>query len=242
MNAELKCEQTLLVQADFDGELDAAESIAVHQHRRDCAACTSAYETLSRTHGISQRAAHHVAPLTLRAAVMKRARPQRRMAAAPWFGGAFAGLAAAALAVVLIRTPGSETQALLDSHVRALQSSSHLIDVESSEHHVVKPWFNGHLDYSPPVKDLAAQGYPLHGGRIDVFEGQSVAVLVYQAGRHSVDLFVRPTNKSAGSVHASTDRGFNIRDWTADGMRLTAVSDLNAHELDAFVSEWQSSQ
>jgi anti-sigma factor RsiW len=129
---------------------------------------------------------------------------------------------------------------LVDSRVRAAQSESHLLDVISTNHHVVKPWFDGRLAYSPPVKDLAQEGFPLLGARIDVIKGQSVAVLVYQAGRHQVDLFAWPVEEKIGSIATSRTRGFNLIQWTAQDTVLTAVSDLQQQELENFSERWRA--
>ena len=124
---------------------------------------------------------------------------------------------------------------VLDAHVRALLTD-HLTDVLSSDHHTVKPWFAGKLDFSPTVDDLASQGYALAGGRLDYLDGRPVAALVYQHQRHIINLFSWPVPQ-AGDTPAAVEvrQGYNQIHWMQGGMTYWAVSDLNVDELHAFV-------
>ncbi len=118
--------------------------------------------------------------------------------------------------------------------MRSLQPG-HLTDVETSDQHTVKPWFNGKLDVAPPVIDLTAQGFTLIGGRLDDINGETVAAIVYRRRNHVINLFVA---ESLGAKHAGaaaeTRHGFNVRHWKEDGLDFWAVSDINADELDEF--------
>jgi anti-sigma factor RsiW len=154
-------------------------------------------------------------------------------------GAAFAVGVVASIAVMLVlRGAGDEdrlAQAVVDSHVRSLMSA-HLVDVESSDKHTVKPWFSGKLDYAPPVKDLAADGIPLTGGRLDYLGQRPVAALVYRLNRHTINVFVWPTAGDSPKDPAFAVRqGFNVAHWTGDGMQFWAVSDVNTTELHNFV-------
>jgi anti-sigma factor RsiW len=132
------------------------------------------------------------------------------------------------------RANDAELQMVLDGHLRSL-APGHLTDVTSTDQHTVKPWFAGKLDFSPPVVDPASAGYPLVGGRVDVVAGLPTAALVYSRRSHIINLFIRPTDRvGTGPARESVRRGYNIVTWSASGMQLWAVSDLNLEELREF--------
>jgi anti-sigma factor RsiW len=122
------------------------------------------------------------------------------------------------------------------SHVRSLMAT-HLMDVASTDQHTVKPWFNGKLDFSPPVNDFVKDGFPLVGGRLDYIEGRPVAALVYQHGKHVINVFMWPTTGTATSAERiETEHGYNVEQLTVAGMNCWVVSDLNQMELDKFAN------
>jgi len=126
---------------------------------------------------------------------------------------------------------------LVADHVRALQVGP-IAEVLSSDRHTVKPWFQGRLDYAPPVFDLADEGFPLLGGRIEHVRGNPVAALSYTHNRHVLDVFVWPTAASAAPIR-SVRRGFNVEHWADDSMQYWAVSDMDPEEMASFASLWQ---
>lgn len=240
------CGKSLLLQAEFDGELDAAQAAVLAEHRAGCPVCQRNEALLAAAHRVMRGATYHRAdPELVRAVTGRlgagRAPPRRRMSM-PWQGlagfGAGAALAAAAVLTLLPAAPPQLTAALVDDHVRALQPG-HLLDVVSTNQHTVKPWFDGKLDFAPPVKDLAAAGFPLLGGRLDYIQGRSVAVLVYSHGKHLIELFVWPTSSGLAEPARASREGYNVVHWTADGMSLSAVSDLDAAGVEDFVRTWQ---
>lgn len=155
------------------------------------------------------------------------------------FGAGFALAACLALLLVLPRGGGLPDD-VVASHIRALQPG-HLLDVASTDQHTVKPWFDGRLDYAPPVKDLKAEGFPLAGGRLDYLAGRPVAALAYQRRQHVVQLYAWPDGSHLERGPAEGSRsGYNWVRWSRDGMAFWAVSDLNAAELADFVRHWQA--
>jgi len=198
---------------------------------------------------IKQRASYHAAPAVLRSAIKRdlitpatQPRPMARWLSIDWLRMPAAFAAGLLLALLLPAmwhsSPGAAdlTNELVDSHVRSLQLA-HLSDVISTDHHTVKPWFAGKLDYSPPVHDLAQQGFPLAGGRLDVLQGKTIAALVYRRRQHIINVFVVPSEQPSALSNARVTRnGFHVASWTDGSNSYWAVSDLNAEELGEFVT------
>jgi anti-sigma factor RsiW len=129
---------------------------------------------------------------------------------------------------------------IVSSHIRSLQPD-HLYDVKSTDQHTVKPWFNGKLDFSPPVRDLAEDGYPLVGGRLDYVDHRAVAALVYQRRQHLINVFIWPEDKQGEPAkRMETLDGYNMIFWEHGGMYLCAVSDLNTGDLQQFTQLLQN--
>lgn len=149
-------------------------------------------------------------------------------------------VAAVATTVLLVRRPaesGLFVNELVASHVRA-ELSGRDIDVVSTDQHTVKPWFNGRLDYAPPVEDLAASGFALTGGRLDYVGHRRVAVLIYRYRKHVIDVYVLPTSEAAkrgeSAPLATQSDGYAVRRWQAAGMTWWAVSDAESSVLAGF--------
>ena len=123
------------------------------------------------------------------------------------------------------------------NHIRSMQvDKARLVDVRSSNRHKVKPWFNDKLDFSPPVPDLAPQGFELLGGRMDYLDGRPVAAVVYQRREHIISVILWPDLANVDTqTGRETRQGFHVFRWAHGGMNYFVVSDLNAEELDGFV-------
>ena len=120
---------------------------------------------------------------------------------------------------------------VVDGHVRSMQFN-HLVDIPSSDQHVVKPWFNGKVPFSPKVTDFKDKGFPLDGGRLD-YVNQDAAALVYKRNQHIINVFEYPGGGSSG-IRDFQQRGYNILHWAKDGMQYWVVSDLNQPDLRQF--------
>jgi anti-sigma factor RsiW len=172
-----------------------------------------------------------------------RVRPKRDLRA--WFRftipvGASAAFAFAVTFALIQPRTDEMSESIVASHIRALQPG-HLMDVVSTDRHTVKPWFDGRLDYAPPVKDLALQGFPLTGGRLDYLAGRPVAALDYRRAKHDIDFYVWPSGSAARvSQVIGVHNGYNFIHWSQDNMVFWVVSDLNPGELGDFVRLWRA--
>jgi anti-sigma factor RsiW len=115
-------------------------------------------------------------------------------------------------------------------HIRSLLAPQPF-DVASSDRHTVKPWFTSRLPESPQVPDLAAQGFSLVGGRVDVVGHDPVATIVYRHAAHTVSLTTLPPGRSVSDL---TIAGYNVRSWSDAQFTYIAVSDLPSADLAAF--------
>jgi anti-sigma factor RsiW len=251
-------ERELLLHGLADGELDAANSLAMEEHLRTCQGCSAAYlEILRQKELLKGEGVRFRAPASLRARVMAAIEPEeagapmespgnwplkpptvaqirpRRFslrAAAP----VFSAVALAASLILFVNSwnpPSNVDGELVSAHVRSLLAS-HLTDVASSDQHTVKPWFLGKLDFAPPVIDLAQKDFPLIGGRLDYIGRREVAALIYKRHGHVINLFIWP--RGALKAATETSDGYHILSWEKEGFTFTAISDLNAAELGDF--------
>jgi anti-sigma factor RsiW len=250
----MNCQQAKpLIDPYADGELDAAAVLELEQHLESCTTCGLAWRNLqSLKKALKQDALYFPAPEALLRRVKSdlpsptKAEPQRPAWNWNWLTTLMAGAAAACLALLLTLTlgrPASEQpleQEIVSSHIRSLMAN-HVTDVVSTDQHTVKPWFNGKLDFSPPVKNLAKQGFPLVGGRLDYIGGHSAAALIFHRNKHIINLFIWPTQENDSEpVSSAPLQGYNVIHWSEAGMTLWAVSDLNEKELMDFAQDFSA--
>lgn len=220
-----------------DGELDANAELQVRLHLSECESCNAVIQRLQRRRRMIQSGGlRYAAPPGLEARIRKSIRTGRtgsnwRL----WSAIAAAILVASTFSIRLTQhfdTQDRLEQQVISNHVQALMTG-HTTDVVSTDQHTVKPWFNGRIDFSPPVIDLASQGFRLLGGRVDYLDGRAAATLVYQRRKHIIDLYIWPA-QAGDATGAESSKGFNVIRWTERGMSFTAVSDLNKTELEQF--------
>jgi len=238
----MNCEQAKpLIQPYADGELDAGRILELEKHFQDCTACARVWNDLrTLKKAVKQEALYFNAPAELRRQIKTEL---RSLSGAPrqnlwnWLTAATTAVAAVCLALLLtiaaLRPSAQQqlAQEIVSGHVRSLMAN-HTLDVVSSDQHTVKPWFDGKLDFAPPVKDLAAQDFPLTGGRLDYLDGRSVAALVFQHRKHVINLFIWPAKEADVPPAALAPmQGYNVIHWSGNGMTFWAVSDLNEKEL-----------
>jgi anti-sigma factor RsiW len=246
------------VAAYLDGELDLATTLTFERHLGECAECARALAAEEALRAAIGRAGLRFTPSPeqtrrLRRTLAKTATEAgspavRRTGAAgvafpPWRALAallLVAIASFSLGRFGVPRPGpteNVAEEVVTSHVRSLLAG-HPADVISTDRHTVKPWFTGRLDYAPAVLDLASQGFPLVGGRLDYLGHHPVAALVYRDGRHVINLFTWPaayTMDSTGPSPATlTRQGFHVVHWAAAGMSYWAVSDVAEDRLSRF--------
>jgi len=248
----MNCKQLeTLVAAYADGEIDALRSYSIRKHLHICAGCAARHRSILALRArIRTEVTYFAAPPALQArvcatvgAVRATALPRSNPRSDRWrwlSGGVLAGCTASVLAWMLGTTvlawhvDAEIAGAAVAAHVRA-GLGDHLIEVASSDRHTVKPWLSARLDYSPPVQDLASEGFTLIGGRLDYLERRPVATLIYRHGKHTIDVFVRPAGSHASTPALRTVRGFNVAHASGPSMDWLAVSDVGPAQLSAFV-------
>jgi anti-sigma factor RsiW len=232
------------LQGYFDGELNAPSAAEFERHLRHCVDCAAELVDLDWLSGRLQLAQlYEPAPASLRRTINAHLRPIAPTAPASrpllwhWLAAAAALLF---IAIVLWKvSPGlrsDDYQAelageIVDAHLHSLQPG-HMTGIASNDERVVRGWFDGKVNFALPVRDFANEGFALNGGRLDIIEGRSVAVLVYQHNGRPINVFIWPTREPDTSPRAGSRQGFQWIDWRKHKMEFCAVSDAASAELE----------
>jgi anti-sigma factor RsiW len=248
-----------LIHGYLDGELDLGRSLEVEQHMHECEICARNYRSLTTLRSsLKNDSLYYTAPEQLKKRIQSSLRKEARSEMAPrGFGWRWLTVGASVAFVLLIgvfvwrlmpgsiRPSGDEllAQEIVSDHVRSLQMPGHLTDVLSSDQHTVKPWFDGKVDFAPPVRDFTSQDFHLYGGRLEYLNNRAVATLIYQRRLHYINLFIWPADQAGSTGEVAIQRqGYNLVHWSGSGMNFWAISDLNIVELREFARLVQQGQ
>ena len=227
-----------------DGELDAVRAAEFEHHLEHCERCRLSLEALDglrnrlRQNDLYERSSTELRQRIHKELGLGRTAAQTRTSSLRWLLVPGFAVAAVVMVAFLVRFPTqpralaiATASELIDAHVRSLQPG-HLADVISTDQHTVKPWFDGKLDFIPPVNDFAEQGFPLLGGRLDVLNGHDVAALVYGRRKHTINVFIWPARQGEASLYGWGSRdGYNWGMWQAGDMTFCVVSDASQSDL-----------
>jgi anti-sigma factor RsiW len=240
----MHCEEAQrLIHSYVDGELDFPRRLEIDRHLDACQACKrERHAWFDLRFAVREQVPYFSAPPALAQRVRSMVREQTsrkpRAASPPWL---WLAAAAAFVLVVALTTkmeflPSREpllAQEIIAGHVRSLMAD-HLTDMVWTDYKTVGPWFVERLGFAPPIDDLAGEGFPLVGCRLDYVDGRRVAALVYQRRLHYINLFVWPSSDPRSEkVLQDKRKGYNLLDWNQDGMTFWAVSDLATDEMQA---------
>jgi anti-sigma factor (TIGR02949 family) len=232
-----------LLHAYADDEVDVATALQLDLHLQDCNACAREFKaTQVIKQAVASPALYYSAPADLRDRLRAAVEPPliiRPTSRRYWAMAALVLLTigSSLIAFMTLRNgTDSDAREALAAHLRSMQAE-HLLDVPSTDQHTVKPWFDGKLDFAPPVHDLASQGFPLIGGRLDYLHDRPVAALIFHRHKHVINLFIWPGSSGEGET---TLQGYNIIHWSNAGMSFWAVSDVSPDDLRQFKDLYRS--
>ena len=233
-----------ILHAYFDNELDAVGAAAFESHLGRCSECLDEVEALHALRSsMNLGQLYEKAPASLCKKVLADLRSARTVSLVPdrrhlrWFAVATGLLLFAFTGWQLVSVQRGDREEtvlaakIVDAHLRSLQPG-HLTDVVSSDQHTVKPWFDGKVDFSPPVPDFADRGFPLEGGRLDVIDGRATAALIYGRRKHLLNVFIWPTSEQDSSPRPGSRQGYQWLDWRKGGMEFWVVSDAAPTDLE----------
>jgi anti-sigma factor RsiW len=245
----MNCEEARQsLDAYVDGELEMTTQLAMETHLSKCVSCQDAAKRITNCSLIVRMnmPAYKAPPelkSKIRATLRKEDKPSFK-----WLSEHGRPMAYAAALIVLScalawtwfsLSPVYDKALVTDAisnHSRSLMVS-HLVDCPSDDPQTVRPWFNGKLDYSPPVADLKDAGYTLVGGRVDILGQRPVAAIVYQHGKHVINLFVWPVTGRKIEMDVQSERGYHFCGWNKAGLNFLCISEITAADLETFEDE-----
>jgi anti-sigma factor RsiW len=234
-----------LLNARLDNELDMAGSTNIDLHLSECRACAAQYAALQNLRDEIAAAGIAYAPeatleRNLEAQFLRKRKPPVQLWNGSWLSASLTAVAVGvALLIVLVPTlrksneSGAMSVEILDNHLRALQPA-HLVDVPSSDRHTVKPWFQGKVNFAPPVPDLSKDDFALLGGRLEVIHQQPAAAIVYRRRQHIVSLYVSPSPGADSKAEVNELAGYHLLHWRQNNLSYWAVSDVDGNDLRTF--------
>jgi anti-sigma factor RsiW len=245
----LNCDEAKkLLDAYVDGELDLSRQLEIEAHLERCAACAPQIEQIAKFKALVRlNMPVYQTPPELQSKIRATFRKQSKTKY-EWFAAYGRHIAYAAALVALgcalswtwfYVAPHEDNRLVADAisnHARSLMVS-HLVDCASDDQRIVRPWFNGKLDYSPPVPGLAPAGYTLKGGRIDMLDRSPVAAIVYERGTHVINLFIWPAGDHKIDMDVQSQRGYHFCAGNISGFNYFCISELSGPELEAFEDE-----
>lgn len=246
----MNCSRTQkMLNAWIDQELDEQTASALSVHVAGCPACATLRSDRENARAIVREIApRYLAPLGFKQDVLRNLRragaaPRRAVSLWQAWSMALAGAATGILVTILYsqiplhdRTP----EHAVTSHVAALASGS-MLQVASGDRHTIKPWFQGKVEFAPPIRELTAEGFTLLGARLDKIGSQPAAAVVYKIRNHPIDLYVWPAEvRQQTPLQETIHRGFGIVYWSANGLHFAAISDVDPRDLKRFALLMQS--
>jgi anti-sigma factor (TIGR02949 family) len=238
----MTCEEAdRFLDAYLDGELEPDKRAELEQHLADCPECKQQLNRLRQLRELfTANAPHYPAPPALKGKVLARLEVARRsnliaLVRQPW-------LFAAALLIISLTLawlkffPNQEEQIANQAVANFKRASllERVCDVVSPDPGVVKPWFAGKLDFSPPVI-LPGLNFQMRGGRLDVINNRKVAAVTYKRDKDLITLFAWP---DAGKPVPTKDwsiGGDMVCTWNTKGLNFVAVSNMDDRGMDEVV-------
>jgi anti-sigma factor RsiW len=256
-------ERLLRLTAALDGELDAMAQHTFERELSDDPALAAEYRRLAALRdAVRRHAPREAAPQALvdRIAALAAPAPAPQAAAAAtvvplrrraWFDRRALALAASfavlgfavGAGLMSLRAPGRSgdvAHGLVSDFARAAIAGQPF-DVASSDRHTVKPWLADRTTVSASIVDLAADGFPLVGGRVAIVDRVPAPTLVYRHNEHLAAVTELPLDlrRARASGGIETVDGYHVARWSDATLAYVAVSDMDEKALAEFVAAFR---